>query len=362
LPRVYAAGSAWRPFERGSAAGIRALTASASIIARVTTTIPRDPLGRFLAIAAELVAHKRWWEGPTIVRYAALPLLTASGTSAEVARRVDAEGTALVAQQGWFSDLRGGMRFLVAAWLVAAGRDPRRFTAACEAIRARFRAAGVRRGGAYEVVAATMLHVASAGDERTVRRLQAIYEMMRQHHWWLTGPDDLPACALLALRPEGLPELEARIEGIYSRLRDRGLAAGSGLQMASHIACTAEGSESRPRRPCAPWSSIAPGSRRSCGSRGRPSTSPSPAAPRSSPHTAAARSTPPRRATWTWPRSPWRRTPPASTRPPSSRAAPDREQRATRERLPKRPPAGPSGANPRWLPARMTIDRPRSSP
>jgi hypothetical protein len=244
LPRVYAAGSAWRPFERGSAAGIRALTASASIIARVTTTIPRDPLGRFLAIAAELVAHKRWWEGPTIVRYAALPLLTASGTSAEVARRVDAEGSALVAQQGWFSDLRGGMRFLVAAWLVAAGRDPRRFTAACEAIRARFRTAGVRRGGAYEVVAATMLHVASAGDERTVRRLQAIYEMMRKHHWWLTGPDDLPACALLALRPEGLPELEARIEGIYSRLRDRGLAAGSGLQMASHIACTAEGSES----------------------------------------------------------------------------------------------------------------------
>lgn len=211
---------------------------------RVPTTLPRDPLARFLAVAAELTAHKRWWEGPSIPRYAAMHLIAAPGEPAAVAERVDREGRDLVNRQGWFSDLRGGMRFLVAAWLVASGRDPSRFTGECEAIRERFRTAGVRRGGAYEIVAATMLHVAGTGDPTTVHRLQQIYGMMRGHHWWLTGPDDLPACALLAVHDAPLPALETRIEGIYGRLRDRGLSAGSGLQMASHIACMADGTES----------------------------------------------------------------------------------------------------------------------
>lgn len=209
----------------------------------MATSIPRDPLARFLAIATELTAHKRWWEGPTLVRYAALPLIVASGEPAALAARVDAEGGALVRQQGWFSDLRGGMRFLIAGWLVASSRPPSTFTAQCEVIRERLRAASVRRGGAYEVVAITMLHLAGAGDDATVHRLQRIYEMMRRHHWWLTGPDDLPACALLALRGGDLTGMEARIEAIYDGLRQLGIAAGSGLQMASHVACLAPGPE-----------------------------------------------------------------------------------------------------------------------
>jgi len=208
----------------------------------VSHSIPRDPLGRFLAIAAELTAHKRWWEGPTMVRYAALPLVVAPGDPATLAARVDDQGRALVAQQGWFSDLRGGMRFLIAAWLIASGRVPASFTAECEAIRERLRAASVRRGGAYEVVAITMLHVAGKGDQATVHRLQQIYEMMRKHHWWLTGPDDLPACALLAVRGGDLTTMERRIEGTYDRLREHGIWAGGGLQMASQIACLAPGS------------------------------------------------------------------------------------------------------------------------
>ncbi|MEZ5963800.1 MAG: DUF4003 family protein [Planctomycetota bacterium] len=206
-------------------------------------TVPSDPLGRFIAIASELAAHKRWWEGPTLVRYAALPLVLAPGAPAALAERVDCEGGALVKEQGWFSDLRGGMRFFVAGWLVASGRVPSGFTSACEAIRERLRAASVRRGGAYEVVAITMLHVAGGGDETTVQRLQQIYEMMRRHHWWLTGPDDLPACALLALRGGDVPGIEARVEGVYERLRQHGISAGSGLQMASHIACLVPASE-----------------------------------------------------------------------------------------------------------------------
>lgn len=209
----------------------------------MTTSLPSDPFARFLAIANELLAHKRWWEGPTIVRYAALPLVMADGDPATLAARVDAKGSALAQEQGWFSDLRGGMRFLVAAWLVASGRVPSKFTTECEAIRERFRTTGVRRGGAYEVVAITMLLIARAGDDQTVHRLHQIYEMMKTHHWWLTGADDLPACALLALRGGDLVSVESRVEGFYSKMRERGLSAGSGLQMASHIACLAPGSE-----------------------------------------------------------------------------------------------------------------------
>ncbi len=209
----------------------------------MNSSLPRDPLARFLAVAKELTAHKQWFEGPTVVRYAALHLLLAEGDPVPLAARVAAESVSISKQQAWFNDLRGAMRFVIAGWLAASGRDPATFSAACEAIRARFRTAGVRRGGAYEVVAATMLHVAGAGDDAHVRRLQQLYEMMKQHHWWLTNPDDLPACALLAMRGGELGAIEARIEGIYGRLRDSGLSAGSGLQMASHILCLASGSE-----------------------------------------------------------------------------------------------------------------------
>jgi hypothetical protein len=160
----------------------------------------------------------------------------ADGDPAALAARVDASGSALAKEQGWFSDLRGGLRFLVAAWLAASGRVPTTFTTECEAIRERLRAAGVRRGGAYEVIAITMLHVARAGDDPTIHRLHKIYEMMKMHHWWLTGPDDLPACALLALRGGDLVNIETRVEGFYTKMRERGVSAGSGLQMASHIA------------------------------------------------------------------------------------------------------------------------------
>jgi hypothetical protein len=209
----------------------------------VSSTLPRDPLARFLSIAKELAAHKQWFEGPTVIRYAALALLVAEGDAASLAGRVAADSLAISKQQTWFSDLRGAMRFVIAGWLAASRHEPAGFTAACEAIRGRFRIVGVRRGGAYEIVAATMLHVADAGDEAHVRRLQQLYEMMKRHHWWLTNPDDLPACALLSVRGGDLVLIEQRIEAIYARLRESGLSAGAGLQMASHILAMAPGSD-----------------------------------------------------------------------------------------------------------------------
>jgi hypothetical protein len=211
----------------------------------VSAAIPRDPLARFLEIAACLTARKHWWEGANVARYAALPLVLADGAPADVAARVDVESAAMANEASWFSDLRGAMRWVIAAWVAAAGREARSFTAACEAIRARFRAAGVPRGGAYEIVAAAMLHVAQADDDVGVRRMQQIYETMKGHHWWLTGSDDLPAAALLATVDDGVAAMTQRIEDIYQRLRGTGIKPGSGLQMASHILYLAPGREAQ---------------------------------------------------------------------------------------------------------------------
>ncbi len=30
-------------------------------------------------------------------------------------------------------------------------------------------------------------------SDRAVREFQEMYEEMKRHHWWLTGPDDFPA-------------------------------------------------------------------------------------------------------------------------------------------------------------------------
>jgi hypothetical protein len=207
------------------------------------TSVPRDPLARFLDIATALGQEKRWWENRSILRYAALPLVLAPGEPAQVAARAAAAGSALAEQSGWFGDLRGSMRWVIAALLAADDRDPARAGEEIAALRERFRHAGVRRGGAYEIVAATMLHLAGRTGESDVQRLRDVYDGMKKHHWWLTGPEDLPACALLAVHGGELAVMSSRIEGLYTRLRGAGLAASNGLQMASHVLCLARGSE-----------------------------------------------------------------------------------------------------------------------
>jgi hypothetical protein len=209
----------------------------------MSTSIPQDPLARFLAIAEALVAEKRFWDDRSIVRYAALPLVVASGEPKAVALRAAKAAAAVAEGTGWFSDLRGALRFVLAALLAAAEKDAAQFGRSCEQLRERFRKAGVRPGGAHEIVAAVMLHLTGADSEADVQRMQRIYTMMKGKHWWLTGPEDLPACALLAVQGDESAAMPARIEAIYQRLHQSGLRAGSGLQLASHVLYLAPGSE-----------------------------------------------------------------------------------------------------------------------
>lgn len=203
--------------------------------------MPSDPVARFLAIATTLTAEKAWTADRTVVRYGALPLVTAPGDPKALARRAISIAETLKADSRWGSELRGSMRYVLAGVVVARELSAVAFLDACERIRQRCRAAGVRRGGPYELVASAMLHIGGADSEIGVGRMQRIYETMKAHHWWLTGPDDLPACALLATHGDEPSVMPARIEAIYARLRAAGLSASDGLQLASHVLYLAPG-------------------------------------------------------------------------------------------------------------------------
>src|SRR5262249_28392269 len=136
----------------------RAERAASHTLGAMPVSVPRDPLARFPDTAWGLAGERRGWENRSILRSAALPLVLAPGEPAQVAARAAASGRALAEQSGWLSGLRGAMRWVIAALL--AGRDAARSGDEIAAVRERFHRAGVRRGGAYEMVAAAMLHLA----------------------------------------------------------------------------------------------------------------------------------------------------------------------------------------------------------
>jgi hypothetical protein len=66
-------------------------------------------------------------------------------------------------------------------------------------------------------------------------RLKVLQGHLKKFHWWLTGPDDLPAVAALA-QITGHPEvIAAETEAIYQRLADAGCMKGDHLQTTAHL-------------------------------------------------------------------------------------------------------------------------------
>ena len=111
--------------------------------------------------------------------------------------------------------------------------------AGAERFRSLLRVHKVRSGGSYEYVAALVLHRLNSGRPITdlqVVRFKALYEAMKRHHFWLTGPDDFPACALLVPAPGSADDLGDRIEAIYQALRaEADLWRGDALQTAANV-------------------------------------------------------------------------------------------------------------------------------
>ncbi len=207
--------------------------------------LPDAPFERYRAIYEALEADRSWLEPPGIQRFAALTAVTTAGEPDEVARAIAEVAEGLKAGAGWFSDLTGPFRVFVSAGIARDAGDPAAYSDDVERVRALFREIGLRRGGGpWETAAIVVLRRstpdATPVDRARVERFGAIYEAMKKHHFWLTGPEDFPAAALLVDRPGDPDVIGDGIEAVYQALRERGFPLGDPLQTAANLLAAAD--------------------------------------------------------------------------------------------------------------------------
>jgi hypothetical protein len=198
---------------------------------------------RFAGLHAALLgdqADSAWTPEADWLRFAAFAAVLRPGDPATLARSIRAGGDALARHAPWYQGLATPLRFGIAAMAVRGGHDARRFAAELETLRARLHDAGLRAGSyaGWDALAAALLHAMNEGrplGQMRMLRIKALYDGMKRRHWWLTGPDDLPACVLLSFRPETVDEVLADIELAYHLLKAAGFARGDRLQSAASL-------------------------------------------------------------------------------------------------------------------------------
>ncbi|MCY1060344.1 DUF4003 family protein [Nannocystis sp. SCPEA4] len=200
-------------------------------------TVPADPLARFDELLTALDAGRGWMQDKVAIRLAAITLLVTPGDAKRIAASTRTASAVLGERLGWFSGVDESVRLVIAAQLVKADDYADAFVDELERVRGMFRADGLRRGGVYEVLAVLVLRrLFGTIEPEHVERLHNIYDAMKAHHWWLTGPEDFPACAMLSARPEEPAAIGTGTDAIYKALHEQaGLSRGDPLQTAAHI-------------------------------------------------------------------------------------------------------------------------------
>jgi hypothetical protein len=205
---------------------------------------PQDPLERFQAIYAALAANGSWLTDKVALRLAAVALITSPGEPASLAAATHRRDAELRVRLGWLTSIAPALRVLLAAQLVKYADDSDAFADELERVREMFRAVHLRRGHAYEALAVLVLRRLQAGkpiELPQVQRLHDIYEAMKRHHWFLTGPEDFPACAMLVGRPGTPTEIGDGTDALYTALHQRAdLWRGDSLQTAANMLYLAE--------------------------------------------------------------------------------------------------------------------------
>lgn len=221
-------------------------------MSRLSTT---DMFSRFQEIY-EILGKERSWGGMAVpFRCAAVASLRTPGSPQEVAERVLEVAARIKKEAGFFGELRSQIRYVIAAQLVLNGDEPVAFLEEVTRVRQLFRNRRLRRGSLYETFAILVLRTQGSLhpiNEATVDRFQQIYEGMKDHHWWLTGPEDFPAAAILAMKEEGPNQIIERVESIYDALSQQGFRKGDPLQTASHLLYLSPGAPQEVARRC--WS------------------------------------------------------------------------------------------------------------
>ncbi|MEZ4379755.1 MAG: DUF4003 family protein [Nannocystaceae bacterium] len=201
--------------------------------------LPADPLARFMEIHGALEGGKRWWEDSIPLRLAAITMVTTRGEPTALAASIRACDEAFQEALPWYTGISASVRLILSAQLVKYGDSVDAFLAEVARMRGLFREVGMRRDEVHEALAVLVLRRVLGGAEAQVAevsRLKAIYEEMKRYHWFLTGPEDFPACAMLVGRPGEPAAIGAGIEAIYQTLHRRaGLWQGDPLQTAANV-------------------------------------------------------------------------------------------------------------------------------
>ncbi|EDM78000.1 hypothetical protein PPSIR1_19364 [Plesiocystis pacifica SIR-1] len=198
-----------------------------------------DPLQRFRALSEAFEADAGMLTDRVPLRFVAVNLVLNPREPAELAAEVRALQAQFDANLPWYSGIAPPVRTLIAGVMIERGDDPDAFLAEVDRVRPIMREVGMRRQEIYQVLSILALRVSNELgpiERAQVERMQAIFEAMKKHHWMLTGPEDLPACAFMSTRKEGAEALAQRATDIFSALRKTaGLWRGDPLQTASNI-------------------------------------------------------------------------------------------------------------------------------
>lgn len=208
-------------------------------ISRAQNELPDDPVARFVELYEAFDDSRRFFEDKAPIRFAAATLVTTPGDAADIVRAVRAGEAELRQTLGFFSGAVSALRLVLAAVLHKRSDAPAEFASAFGAARTLFRAHRLRRAEIYEMLAFTILRGQADDDEieaTQVARVKSIYDALRGHHFVLTGPEDLPACAALAGTRESAHAIGEGTEAVYRALQKRaGWWPGDHMHTASHI-------------------------------------------------------------------------------------------------------------------------------
>ncbi|MBC8069530.1 MAG: DUF4003 family protein [Deltaproteobacteria bacterium] len=179
-----------------------------------------EPLVRFGQLYAALDAGRGTLGDRAPLRLAAVTLIGVPGETDELVARVRAADAELAPSFGWTSSVDSSVRMVLAAALVRTGESVASFVAGSQRVSALIKAAGIRWAGVHGVLAGMVLRRVVGGEpsEGDVDRMRAIHAVMKKHHWFLTGPEDLTTCAMLIGKPGSPQEIGDHVEAIYRRL------------------------------------------------------------------------------------------------------------------------------------------------
>jgi hypothetical protein len=203
------------------------------------STIPADPFERFVDLYGSFEASRTFFEDKTPFRFAAATLVTTPGPVGEIREAVAEQSEQLAKSFGFWTTIAPGLQVILAAVLHKRGDRAPEFVEGFGPARETFRRHGLRRNEVFELISYTILrgqsHNAQIEDE-SIARIKQIYLALRGHHYFLTGPEDLPACAALAGTRESPQEIGDGCERVYRALQKQAhWWPGEQLHTASHI-------------------------------------------------------------------------------------------------------------------------------